>query len=59
MIDRMMKDEGYTESGCRTRISQSRRIIREGTKDALKMIIESEGLSDHVRKDAAKILDSL
>ena len=60
LSDLMMKKEGYTEPVCRTRVSKSRKIIREKkTKDALTMIIESERLSDHVRKDAEKILYSL
>lgn len=59
LIDLMMKDEGYTESACRTRVSKSRKIIREGrTKDALRLIISSGRLSDKVRKQAATIHDS-
>ena len=43
LIDMLMQQEGYTESGCKTRISNSRRIISSGRQDdALAMIIASE-----------------
>jgi hypothetical protein len=60
IIDTLMKNEGYTETGCRTRVSQSRRIIREGrAKDALREIIASERLSESVRQEAADLVNSV
>jgi len=60
LIDILMKNEGYTEIGCKTRVSQSRRIIREGRViDALKEIIASERLSERVRQEAADLVKSI
>ena len=60
LIDILMKNEGYAETGCRTRVNQSRRIIREGrAKDALMEIITSEKLSDSVRQEAADLVKSI
>lgn len=60
LVDLMMKDEGYTESACRTRVSKSRKIIREGrARDALKLIMLSGRLSDDVGSDAACIYNIL
>jgi len=57
LIDLLMKNEGYAETGARTRVSQSRRIIREGRKkDALMEITKSERLSGQVRKKAASFI---
>jgi len=53
LIDLLMKHEGYKESGALTRVSQSRRIIREGrAKDALKIISGSGRVPEEVRKQA-------
>lgn len=41
-VDILMKQKKYSESGSRTRVCQSRRIIREGRRDdALKYIAQS------------------
>ena len=60
LIGLMVKDEGYTESVCRTRVSKSRTIIREGrAKDALKLIMLSGRLSDNVGNEAGCIYKDL
>jgi len=41
-VDILMKQKKYSESGSRTRVNQSRRIIREGRRDdALEHIAQS------------------
>ncbi len=46
LIELLMKNEGYKESGCITRITQARRIINSGrAKDALLKITKSKRLS--------------
>lgn len=58
LIDLLMSREKYKESGCKTRISQSRRIINSGrANDALDMIVNSARLPDTVR-DQARALQS-
>lgn len=53
LIEMLMTKEGYAESGSRTRVSQSRRIINSGrAKAALKMVHDSERLADTVRERA-------
>lgn len=50
VIDMLMRQEGYTESGSRTRVSQARRIISAGrTEDALRNIIRSERIPNYGR----------
>jgi len=49
LIELLMKNEGYKESGCITRITQSRRIINSGrAKDALFKITKSKRLPKSV-----------
>ncbi len=56
LIDILMKNEGYMESGCKTRISQSRRIIDSGkTNEALNIILKSERVPQEFT-DKCKIL---
>ena len=60
LVDLMMKDEGHTESACITRVSKSRKIIREGrARDALKLIMLSGRFSDKVGSYAACIYNNI
>jgi hypothetical protein len=57
LVTLLKHEKGYTESGCRTRISQSRKIIRNGkTKEALNMVIESSKLDNATILKAKKLL---
>ncbi len=57
IIELLMKNEGYKESGCKTRVSQSRRIIGIGRAvDALKMVSESERVPPHVVDEARRLM---
>ena len=48
VVEILMRQEGYTESGSRTRVSQARRIIRSGrAKDALLNVIQSDRIPNH------------
>lgn len=59
LIDLLMKNENYKESGCKTRVSQSRRIIKEGrAKDALKVVAGSSRVPDPIRRQAEALYDS-
>ena len=50
VIETLMRQEGYTESGSRTRVSQARRIIRSGrAKDALRNVMQSERIPNYGR----------
>ena len=50
VIEMLMRQEGYTESGSRTRVSQARRVIRSGkTEDALLKIIQSKRIPNYER----------
>ena len=56
LIELLMSNEGYTESGCKTRVSQSRRIIRSGrARDALRIIAGSGRVPDRVSKRASTL----
>ena len=60
LIELLMKNEGYKESGCKTRVSQSRRIIKAGMSVVvLKKIVKSSRLEDSTLKKAQELLDSL
>lgn len=53
LIDRLVRDEQYMESGARTRVFQSRRIIRAGRAiDVLRSIASSERVPQVVRERA-------
>lgn len=59
LIELLQTNERYKESGCITRISQARRIIRTGqAKAALIEIIESPRLADETVAMANKLLRS-
>ena len=50
IVELMMRQEGYTENGSRTRVSQARRIIRSGrAEDALRNVIQSERIPNYAR----------
>lgn len=60
LIDLLMKNENYKESGAKTRTYQSRRIINSGyAKEALKNISESQRLDEQIREQSIEILESI
>jgi hypothetical protein len=57
LIEYLMNQEGYEESGCRTRVTQARRIISSGrAADALADVVRSSRLSDDVIARARQLL---
>lgn len=57
LVDLLMREKGYTENGSKTRVSQSRRIIKENAvKDALNNIVMSGNTKEEVRIGAKKLL---
>jgi len=57
LVELLMQEKGYTENGSKTRVSQSRRIIKENVvRDALNNIILSGNVSEPVRLGARKLL---
>jgi hypothetical protein len=60
LVELLVKNEGYKESGCKTRISQSRRIIHSGrAKDVLHDITKSSRLSEKVVARAKALLNQI
>ena len=60
LIETLMDKEGYTETACRTRTSNARRIINSGNaKRALKLIVSSGRLSEEIRGQAKKLLSTI
>ena len=60
LIQILMREQKYKESGCRTRVSQSRRIIANGrAKDALLIVASSDRVSSDVSAAAGKLAHSL
>ena len=60
LVALLMRKEGYTESGSRTRVTQTRRIINENKiKEALNMVIESSKLNGSTRVKATKLLSEI
>jgi hypothetical protein len=58
-VDVLMAVEKYSESGSRTRVSQSRRIITEGrTKDALRLISKADRVDPEWKKQAIILLNA-
>ncbi|PNH91798.1 hypothetical protein [Vibrio diazotrophicus] len=56
LIEHLMALEGYQESGCITRISQSRRIFDDNRElDALDMVIKSNRLPYEIIEKARKL----
>lgn len=57
LVSFLVQKEGYMESGCKVRVSQSRRIIKEEmVEDALNVIISSKRLDSATLMSAKKIL---
>ena len=62
VIEMLIRQEGYTESGSRTRVSQARRIIRSGrAEDALRNVIQSDRIPNYTRiaTEARELLTKL
>ncbi len=56
LIEHLIALEGYQESGCITRISQSRRIFNDHREyDALDMVISSNRLPSEIIEKARKL----
>ena len=56
LIELLMVNEGYEETGCKTRVSQSRRIIESGRgKDALELICKSERVPHAISEQAREL----
>ena len=50
VIEMLMRQEGYTETGSRTRVSHARRVIGSGrAEDALRNVIQSERIPNYGR----------
>lgn len=59
LIELLMRNEGYKESGCKTRVSQSRRIINSGKAiDALRIVSEAERVPVKIADEAKRIMRS-
>ena len=60
VVEALMSNEGYMESGARTRVSQSRRIINSGrAKDALDIIALSSRLPEKVVSEARRLASTM
>ena len=62
IIEILMRQEGYTENGSRTRVSQARRIIKSGrAEDALRNVLKSERTPNFVQiaAKARKLLSNI
>ncbi len=60
LIELLKRNEGYKESGCKTRVSQSSRIVKaERAKDALRIISKSAGVPEEVSARARQLMQSL
>lgn len=59
-IEQLMRKHGYQESGARTRVLGSRRIIASGrAKDALEIIASSERVPAHISSAARDLAFTL
>jgi len=59
LIELLMREEKYMESGCRTRVTQSRRIIaNRRAKDALLIVASSARVPDDISTAAGKLAHS-
>jgi hypothetical protein len=59
-IEQLMKDHGYQESGAKTRVLGSRRIIASGrAKDALSLIASSDRVPPHISSTARDLAFTL
>jgi hypothetical protein len=60
LIELLMREENYMESGCRTRVSQSRRLITNGrAKDALLIVANSARVPGEISTAARRLAHSL
>lgn len=60
LVELLMLENNYTENGSKTRVSQSRRIIKENAvKDALNNIVMSGHTKEEARLGARRILAKL
>ena len=56
----LMRQENYAESGCRTRVTQARRIITNGrAADALRIVESSTRVSEEVSTEAHRLANKL
>lgn len=59
LIDALMKIEGYEETGVRTRVTQSRRIIKDGRAvEALKLVTSSNRAEDWAVSKAQLLINT-
>jgi len=57
LIELLMKNEGWVESGCKTRVTQAKRIISHGKSiEALKRITNSSKIDTEISSQAKKLL---
>ncbi|HCR70935.1 MAG TPA: hypothetical protein DIW23_05795 [Anaerolineae bacterium] len=57
LVELLMKNEGWIESGCKTRVAQAKRIINHGkSKDALKIIVNSSKIDAEINLQAKELL---
>jgi len=60
LIALLKREENYVESGCRTRVTQSRRIIANGrAQDALLLVASAARVPDEISAAAGKLAHSL
>lgn len=60
LIQILMREKNYKESGCRTRVTQSRRIIANGrAKDALLIVASSARVPNDISTVAGELAHSL
>lgn len=60
LIELLMRTENYMESGCRTRVTQARRIIAsERALDALQIVASSGRVPDEVSTTASSLARNL
>jgi hypothetical protein len=60
VIEMLMKNEGYEESGCRTRVTQARRIIKaKMIKSALTNISQSSKIEVSIIEKAKSLLNNI
>ena len=60
LVEGLMKIENYDESGAKTRVTQSRRILREDRAlEAINIIIDSKKIEDWVISKARFLKDKI
>ncbi len=59
LVDFLMKNEAWVESGCKTRVTQARCIISQGmTRKVLEIVVVSRNIPDDVIHQAESLLIS-